>query len=67
MNGFLFSIVIITTNFFIINLTKGDRVWSYMDPIGAILLSLYLFVSWWQQGSGMFFSFYLTLLNKNDF
>ena len=26
-----------------------------MDPIGAIVLSVYLFVSWWKQGSGMIF------------
>ncbi|XP_013390153.1 metal tolerance protein 9 isoform X2 [Lingula anatina] len=28
----------------------GDKLWPYADPIGAILISLYIAFSWWQMG-----------------
>ena len=28
----------------------GQRVWKYMDPIGAILVSVYIFINWFLVG-----------------
>ena len=31
---------------------SGDRVWAFADPIGAIVISLYIIISWFLTGWG---------------
>ena len=30
----------------------GHKYWPYLDPIGAVLISIYIMINWWKTGAG---------------
>eukprot|EP00794_Sanderia_malayensis_P002468 gene2468-2842_t len=40
-----------SSNLFCTSTAEGSYVWLYADPIGAILISIYIFYNWWKTGA----------------
>lgn len=37
----------------------GQKYWAYLDPIGAILIGVYIMYNWWGTGAGGFVTLFV--------